>query len=61
MYAFYLLGSSPGIHRYGVDELWRHTADGRANRDVGRGLVIGTVLVLAVAGDATAGQSRGLV
>lgn len=61
MYAFYLLRSPAGVQRYGVEELWRNAADGGAHWDIGRGAVVGTVLVLAVTGDATAGQSCGLV
>lgn len=61
MCAFYLLRSSSGVHRYGVDKLRRDTADRGANRDVRRGTVIGTVLVLALADVATAGQSCRIV
>ncbi len=56
-YAFYLLRPSSRVHRYGVDKLWRNTADRGANWGIRRGTVIRTVLVLAVAGDATSGQS----
>lgn len=61
MYSLYLLRPSSGVHRYGVDKLWRNTADRRPKWDVRRGIALRTVLVMAVAGDAMAGQSCWLV
>lgn len=57
----YLLRPPSGVHRYGVGELWRNTANGGAHWAFWRGNVIGTVLVLAVTGGTTTGKSRGLV
>lgn len=56
----YLLGPPTGVHGDGADELRRDTADRRAHRGVGGGVVVG-LLLLALAGDATPGQRRSLL
>jgi len=61
MYALYLLRSSARVHRDGVDELRRNTADRGPQWDVCRGVDVGTVLELAVAGDVMAGKGGSLV
>lgn len=56
---FYLLGPSSRVHSYGADKLWRNASNGGANRDIRR--LISTALVLALAGNATAGKSCRLI
>lgn len=61
MWAFYLLRSSSRVHRYGADKLWRNAADRGADQDIRSWTIIRAILVLALTGDASAGQNCRLI